>query len=1058
MTLRSGSYLADGEGIARAPRGASPDTRSYRLETVGTRAQRAVFVAMQLCFLAALLWLSVRLVTVVLAPLVGATATAALLIVYAAVAVFWQGAYVYRILKMKRAVLIDTRVPSGLRIAMATTIVPSRELALLRGKLEGMVRVDRCGNTLDCWVLDEEDDPRVKAMIREFNHRYRRRGARFFHFTRKHHAAYNTPPEGRRFSRFQQRQKGGNINAWLDAISLAHYDILTLLDLDHVPKPEFYRRVLPYFRDRDVAFVQGPESFRNRAQNFITRAASFERDTYFGVVHRSYFGLGMPVIVGAHTTFRAETIAALGGSYPVHLTEDYLIMLELRALRKRGIFVDEVLAVGELPSTWTAYLGQQHRWAAGGLDLLFRYLPRLLRRYTLKEQLYSFALLNYYVWGTFYVFTKGALCALLLAGAVLHFQTGLILGAIAFLIVSALANHLWEKQFYIEREQRSFFLENALMNNVLGGHYFVALLKAVACPNRPFAVTAKGGAPANRPRRVCSYLLLSALFVALDVGGLAAASFLSPSAGGLRGQGYGNLLAYPLLASAAGSLLVLLAWRHLERRETGPARPRLRVFVSSSAARTNRLERRGWTEPSRSHGGGGSRMRRASSLALVYSLALALGATRADAALIHVAAGEVIVDPGNGLCSLREAIDNANAGGDTSGGDCTPGDPGPNRVILASNSTYDLPDAADNTSGLSGLPAIRSAIDIRANGSTIQRSAALFTGDPCNSKMEFRIFFVDIPGALTLEDAELHNGCAEFDDSGAGGAIMNLGSATLINGVVSGNEASLSGGAIQNDGALELIRTTVSDNAVIYGAGGGIVNTGTFTSTQSTLSGNGTTGAGGAMYNPGMATLGNSTLSGNAADGTGGGVQNDDSAALVNVTVSANLAGADSDNPATTPGGGVYNDTFNLAVKDLTLANTIVAKQISGTDCSGTTSEGHNLDSDGSCAVQPTDLTSSMPGLGPLATNGGGTQTQALLPGSPAIDHADNATCAAEPVNGIDQRGVHRPANGGLGLFCDIGAFELAAFKGAPVASVPVLAGLAGLLVLFGVRRLRTRS
>jgi cellulose synthase (UDP-forming) len=69
---------------------------------------------------------------------------------------------------MKRAVLVDARVPSGLRIALATTIVPSREFALLHDKLEGMIRVERCRNTIDCWVLDEEDDPRVKSMIHEF--------------------------------------------------------------------------------------------------------------------------------------------------------------------------------------------------------------------------------------------------------------------------------------------------------------------------------------------------------------------------------------------------------------------------------------------------------------------------------------------------------------------------------------------------------------------------------------------------------------------------------------------------------------------------------------------------------------------------------------------------------------------------------------------------------------------------------------------------------------------------------------------------------------------------
>jgi acetyltransferase-like isoleucine patch superfamily enzyme len=46
----------------------------------------------------------------------------------------------------------------------------------------------------------------------------------------------------------------------------------------------------------------------------------------------------------------------------------------------------------------------------------------------------------------------------------------------------------------------------------------------------------------------------------------------------------------------------------------------------------------------------------------------------------------------------------------------------------------------------------------------------------------------------------------------------------------------------------------------------------------------------------------------------------------------------------------------------------------------------------------------------------------ALLPESPAIDAGDDAVCASDPVNGLDQRGMTRPQ----GLHCDIGAFEAA--------------------------------
>lgn len=545
----------------------------YRLEDVASGKQKAVFVAMQLAFLAALLWLSTTLLTKFMSQFLGATTIRIAIVTYGISAIVWQLTYIYRILGMKRAVIVDPTPPTGLRIAMATTIVPSREFELLHGKLEGMVHVDPCGNAIDHWVLDEEDDPRVRAMIAEFNRRYRQRGIRILHFTRKGIAHYNEAPSGRQFKRFQSRQKGGNINAWLDATRDAGYDLITFLDLDHVPKASFYRTVLPYFKDSEVAFVQGPESFRNREQNFVTRAASLERDTFFGLVHRSYFGLGMPVVVGAHTTFRAETFRALGGFYPVHLTEDYLIMLHLRALGKRGVFVDEVLAVGELPSTWPAYIAQQLRWASGGLDLCLRYFPAMWRRYTGKELLFTFVLLNYYVWGTFFMLSKLVLFFLLLGGFTLRLEVPLIAGIAAFTVVAMIGNHLWERQFFIERRRRSFLIESALMNNFLGGLYFLSLLKAVVTPNTSFQVTTKSGARASAIAPMRSYPFAAAVFLTLEIIGLTVAWKWTLGASlSHRASGY-DILAFPLVLSAAANLAAFAVFRKHERASKNTPSP-----------------------------------------------------------------------------------------------------------------------------------------------------------------------------------------------------------------------------------------------------------------------------------------------------------------------------------------------------------------------------------------------------------------------------------------------------------------------------------------------------
>jgi len=71
---------------------------------------------------------------------------------------------------------------AGLRVAVVTTIVPSREpVHVVERTLEAMLRITYAGN-VDVWILDEGDDPAVREVCA-------RLGVR--HFSRKGIARYN---------------------------------------------------------------------------------------------------------------------------------------------------------------------------------------------------------------------------------------------------------------------------------------------------------------------------------------------------------------------------------------------------------------------------------------------------------------------------------------------------------------------------------------------------------------------------------------------------------------------------------------------------------------------------------------------------------------------------------------------------------------------------------------------------------------------------------------------------------------------------------------------------
>ncbi|MGH9918638.1 MAG: choice-of-anchor Q domain-containing protein, partial [Nitrososphaerales archaeon] len=185
------------------------------------------------------------------------------------------------------------------------------------------------------------------------------------------------------------------------------------------------------------------------------------------------------------------------------------------------------------------------------------------------------------------------------------------------------------------------------------------------------------------------------------------------------------------------------------------------------------------------------------------------------------------------------------------------------------------------------------------------------------------------------------------------------------------------------------------------------------TVTGSTLSCNGN----GIFTDTGTTTVTDSTFSGNNASGVLNAGGN------VNVTNSTIFSNSDS---------GIFNEGGTVNVTDSTISsnsfgiNTSAGTVNLGTsiladnfgNCNGTiTDNGYNIDDDSSCFFSATgsvnDSSNLDSHLGPLAYNGGLTETVALLPGSPAIDKVPAVDC---PVT--DQRGTPRTAP------CDMGAYD----------------------------------
>jgi len=365
---------------------------------------------------------------------------------------------------------------------------------------------------------------------------------------------------------------------------------------------------------------------------------------------------------------------------------------------------------------------------------------------------------------------------------------------------------------------------------------------------------------------------------------------------------------------------------------------------------------------------------------------------------------------GDGACTLREAITNADNDVDTTSGDCLAGN-GDDTI------TFSLTTPATITLN-SQLPSISNGSVITIVGPGPTAAALTISGNN-----GVRLLQADNGSTLSITTLTLADGGVSGTNVG-GGLFNNGGTVIIDSSTIANNNAlgfSIGGGGIYNAGTLSVTDTSLVNNNTL-GSGGAVFNasSGSLTVVDSTISGNSTSGNGGGINNSGLVTIMGSTISGNSSTSGGGGIANFNSLSTTNSTISGNNASFGggiynystltvtnntlSDNSATNAGAGLFHFSGTTVLR-----NTIIANSINRSDCSGSiTDGGSNLVEDGSCSLSAGD-----PLLGSLANNGGPTKTHALFPGSPAINTGNPVYCTA-----TDQRGQLRVE------ICDTGAYE----------------------------------
>ncbi len=248
-------------------------------------------------------------------------------------------------------------------------------------------------------------------------------------------------PEGK-----PHHAKAGNINYAIFSGETSGDFILTL-DADHIPKPQFVQRVLPYFytynpysgkyESNQIAFVQTPQAFYN-----IPPGDPFghQAHLFYGPIQQGKDGMTSAFYTGTNAVLRREALISVGlqnfseefskderrldefdlvgGVSSNSITEDMNTAMRLHAAGWKSVYHHEELSEGLAPDDLSSTLKQKLRWAQGTIQVLLRENPLTKSGLTVWQQLQYFQ--------TMYSYFSGFATVIFIVCPIIYFFTGII--------------------------------------------------------------------------------------------------------------------------------------------------------------------------------------------------------------------------------------------------------------------------------------------------------------------------------------------------------------------------------------------------------------------------------------------------------------------------------------------------------------------------------------------------------------------------------------------------------------------------------------------------------
>jgi cellulose synthase/poly-beta-1,6-N-acetylglucosamine synthase-like glycosyltransferase len=166
--------------------------------------------------------------------------------------------------------------------------------------------------------------------------------------------------------------KAGALNFLLKVMD-PNAELIGVIDADYYSRPDFLKRLAPFFADPSLGYIQTPHDYRDHEQSDYLTACYWEYMPANKIDWPGVSEYGGAFTIGTMCLLRTEALRRAGGWAEWCLTEDSEVSVRLRAEGYRGLYLGETFGRGLIPETFDDYRKQRYRWTAGPVQQLRRH-------------------------------------------------------------------------------------------------------------------------------------------------------------------------------------------------------------------------------------------------------------------------------------------------------------------------------------------------------------------------------------------------------------------------------------------------------------------------------------------------------------------------------------------------------------------------------------------------------------------------------------------------------------------------------------------------------------